>query len=325
MALYSTEFGSSKVISITDVTSPTSGVSLKGAVGGLSFTGDGRSGMGVVAGSSTSMSLLSGGAVQGAGKDVKGNISGLAFTGSGFSVDFVTTTLDVQFTLGEHFGAKGEAGKKADAARYGFAENASLSGTSAQNGLYAGRELPNGYLDRVEFAVRQSFAGGPGNISGMRFQIRETNNATDSIQLGIKQVSTATLGRVLTPEGQPGDASYDARFHGGSLNTMRTGGGNDLLTNPNNALEIVDRAIDQVTGLRSYLGSVAADTLQRNMNSVSVAVENLTGAQSAIRDLDFAEETANFTKAQIMFQASTSVLAAANSTQQAVLSLLQGI
>jgi len=82
---------------------------------------------------------------------------------------------------------------------------------------------------------------------------------------------------------------------------------------------------DQVTGLRSYLGSVSADTLQRNLNSVGVQVENLAGAESYIRDLDFAEETINFTKAQILFQASTSVLSAANSIPQAVLSLLQGV
>ncbi|MCC6464929.1 MAG: flagellin FliC, partial [Planctomycetes bacterium] len=49
------------------------------------------------------------------------------------------------------------------------------------------------------------------------------------------------------------------------------------------------------------------------------------GAQSFIRDLDFAAETTNFTKSQIMFQASASVLSAANSIPQAVLSLLQGM
>lgn len=319
LALYSTEFGSGQVVSIQDVTAPTSGVQFKGAIGGLAFTGDGRDGLGVLAGTSTSMAALSGGAISGAGKDLTGNISGMAFAGSGFNVNFVTSTLDVSFTLGEHFGMQGDAGRQADAGRFGFAASARTSGASALNGMYAERQLPNGYLDSVQFTVAQ------GAGSGMRFQIRETNNATDSISIGIRQVSTATLGRMLTPEGKPGDASYDARFNGGSLNTLRTGGGNDLMTDPNNALEIVDRAIDQVTGLRAYLGSVAADTLQRNMNSVSVAVENLTGAQSAIRDLDFAEETTNFTKAQIMFQASTSVLAAANSTQQAVLSLLQGI
>jgi flagellin-like hook-associated protein FlgL len=326
LALYSTEFGASKVISIEDVTAPTSGVTMTSALnGGLTVTGDGRDGLGALAGTANTMQGLSGGMIQAAGKDVKGNISGVAFAGNGFHVDFVTNSLDVSFTLGEHFGRMGDAGKRADAASFGFAAHAGLDGASRLNPLYAGQKLPNGYLDRVDFAIRQSFGGGPGNVSGMRFQIRETNNATDSIHLGIRQVSTATLGGRLTPETGAGSESFEARFMGGALNTMRTGGGNDLLTNPNNALDIVDRAIDQVTGLRSYLGSVAADTLQRNLNSVGVAVENLTGAQSFIRDLDFAEETTNFTKAQIMFQASTSVLAASNSTQQAVLGLLQGI
>ncbi|MEE9312490.1 MAG: flagellin [Planctomycetota bacterium] len=327
IALFSTEFGTDQVISLEDVSSPTSDLSMLDQLnGGLSITADGRDGYGALSGTSNTFEGLAGNKIQGIGKDAKGNISGLAFTGSGFEVSFVTSTLDVQFTFGEHFGAAGEAGSRADASSFGFSESAATSGALVKNSLYSGQQLPNGYLDSLEFAVRQNFQGGPTNISGMRFQIRETNNATDSLMLGIRQISTATLGQDLTPEiGDKSSTSFSSRFPGGALNTLRTGSGNDLATNASNALEVVDRAIDQVTNLRSFLGSVSADTLQRNLNSVGVAVENLTGAQSFIRDLDFAEETTNFTKSQIMFQASTSVLSAANSIPQAVLSLLTGI
>lgn len=321
LALFSTEFGADQIISLEDVTAKTSGVGLKSALqGGLAATGDGRSGLGALAGTTNTVTGVAGSRIQAVGSDVKGNISGMAFQGRGWDVNFVTGPLDVRFSLAQSLGAAGSAGMRNDAARFGFAQNASISGASALTPQYAQTRLPNGYLDSVSFAVRQSYSGGPQDISGMRFQLRETNSAVDSLMVGIRQISTGTLGARITPE-SPEAGGYP----GGALNTLRTGAGNDLSTNAANALEIVDRAIDQVTSLRSYLGSVSSDTLQRNLNSVGVAVENLSGAQSFIRDLDFAAETSAFTKAQILFQASTSVLSAANSIPQAVLSLLQGV
>jgi flagellin len=62
--------------------------------------------------------------------------------------------------------------------------------------------------------------------------------------------------------------------------------------------------------------------LNTNVNSLNVALENVTSSESNIADADFAAETANLTRAQILTQAGTSVLATANSTPQQVLSLL---
>ena len=59
------------------------------------------------------------------------------------------------------------------------------------------------------------------------------------------------------------------------------------------------------------------------MNSLGVALENASAAESAIRDTDFAEETAKLTRNQILSQAATTVLAQANASPQAALSLLQ--
>jgi flagellin len=58
------------------------------------------------------------------------------------------------------------------------------------------------------------------------------------------------------------------------------------------------------------------------MNSRNVTMENVTASESTIRDADFAQETANMTREQILTQAGTSVLATANSTPQTVLTLL---
>ena len=59
------------------------------------------------------------------------------------------------------------------------------------------------------------------------------------------------------------------------------------------------------------------------MNSLGVALENASAAESAIRDTDFADETSKLTRAQILSQAATTVLAQANASPQAALSLLQ--
>jgi len=74
--------------------------------------------------------------------------------------------------------------------------------------------------------------------------------------------------------------------------------------------------------LRGRLGAFERNTLQTNINSLSVTLENVIAAESIIRDADFAAETAELTRAQILTQAGTSVLATANTTPQSVLSLL---
>jgi len=86
----------------------------------------------------------------------------------------------------------------------------------------------------------------------------------------------------------------------------------------------VDQAIEDVSNLRGRLGAFQLNTLETNMNSLEVAIENLTAAESSIRDADFASETAALTRNQILVSAGTSVLTVANNNPQSVLSLLSG-
>ena len=79
------------------------------------------------------------------------------------------------------------------------------------------------------------------------------------------------------------------------------------------ASRILEKAIRQVAVLRGRLGAFEKNTLDTNVNSLSVALENVTASESTIRDADFATETAALTRAQILTQAGTSVLATANS------------
>jgi flagellin len=76
------------------------------------------------------------------------------------------------------------------------------------------------------------------------------------------------------------------------------------------------------TRLRAELGAVQI-RFESTISNLSVSVENLSAARSRIRDADFAAETAELTRSQILQQAGISVLAQANATPQSVLALLQ--
>lgn len=87
------------------------------------------------------------------------------------------------------------------------------------------------------------------------------------------------------------------------------------------AIKMIDTAIEETSRERGKLGAFQKNTLQSNLNNLRVASENLTAAESTIRDADMASEMANFTKQQIMMQASTAMLAQANQKDQMVMSL----
>ncbi|MFT9456448.1 MAG: flagellin [Liquorilactobacillus hordei] len=89
------------------------------------------------------------------------------------------------------------------------------------------------------------------------------------------------------------------------------------------AIVAIDKAITKVSGQRADLGA-AQNRLTHTVNNLSTTEENLSEANSRIRDVDMAEEMTSFTKANILTQASTSMLAQANSMPNSVLSLLQG-
>ena len=103
-----------------------------------------------------------------------------------------------------------------------------------------------------------------------------------------------------------------------------TGGASSLANGgAGTASLIIERAIRQVAVIRGRLGAFERNTIDTNVNSLNVAMENVTASESTIRDADFAAETSNLTRAQILTQAGTSVLATANSTPQTVLTLLR--
>jgi flagellin len=88
------------------------------------------------------------------------------------------------------------------------------------------------------------------------------------------------------------------------------------------SITVIDNAIDKVSMQRAKIGAYQ-NRLEHTITNLTVAGENLTAAESRIRDTDMAKEMMNFTKLQIMLQAGTSMLAQANTLPQNVLSLLR--
>jgi len=122
---------------------------------------------------------------------------------------------------------------------------------------------------------------------------------------------------------QPGDLGADVNGTTYTLNDLKTGGslainGGDSAT----AAQVLRTATGQIASARGRLGTISANTISPALNSLNVAIENITAAESFIRDTNFAFETANVARAQILGAASINNLGIANSQPRMVLSLL---
>ena len=89
----------------------------------------------------------------------------------------------------------------------------------------------------------------------------------------------------------------------------------------NEAIDVLDVALKQVAESRSSLGAVQ-NRMESTVRNLEVASENLSASRGRIQDADFAQETAQFSKNQIMQQAGVSILAQANGAPNIALSLL---
>ena len=102
----------------------------------------------------------------------------------------------------------------------------------------------------------------------------------------------------------------------GGVNVSTLSGATASLTN-------IDAALDKLSGFRASFGAVE-NRIDAKINNLTTLKVNTQASQSRIQDADFAAETTNMTKAQILSQAATSMLAQANSSKQNLLALLQG-
>ena len=181
--------------------------------------------------------------------------------------------------------ADGLTGRVAGA---GFDVSITISGTSALNMV--------GGTDTFQIT------GG-----GADFNLSPSVNLAGKVSIGIQTMTTGNLGNTKD----------------GLLTSLRSGGTANVKNGDLSAAQkIVDASIKQVASLRGRLGAFQKNTVGATINSLGVALENTAAAESAIRDTDFANETATLTRQQILVQAATQVLSIANLQPQSVLTLL---
>ena len=151
--------------------------------------------------------------------------------------------------------------------------------------------------------------------------INGTGN-TSTLQVGANVPDTLSLQFVSMLSENLGSAAYKL---GGSAGLITTLGDQVVRTiqDSHNLMSSLDGAIQTLNSRRGTLGA-AQNRLEHTINSLGVAVENLTASESRIRDADIAELSSDLVASNILQSAGVSVLAQANQTPQAVLQLLQG-
>lgn len=126
--------------------------------------------------------------------------------------------------------------------------------------------------------------------------------------------------------GLTGDTAQQISFSLSTMTASALGIGSLAVTASSTSraqLSLIDTAIQQLNSARAVMGA-AQNRLQVTINNMSTQHTNLSAANSRIRDVDVAEETATMSRNQILMQAGVSVLAQANQIPQMALSLLQG-
>ncbi len=141
---------------------------------------------------------------------------------------------------------------------------------------------------------------------GALFQLGPDVVSNQQARMGIQSLYTANLGG---PSGR--------------LYELASGGDKALANDPRAAYRVVSEVISKVATLRGRLGAFQRTTVETNIAALTDTRVNLTDAESAIRDADFAAESSALTRAQILVQSGTAVLAIANSNPRTVLALLQ--
>ncbi len=204
-----------------------------------------------------------------------------------------------------------------------LAVQASNSGSVDPNGQSASNaefgELQD-ELDRIQSTT--SFGSQKlldGSYNGT-FQVGANNTAADRISIDLTGGTGNTIDTVATAGGATAGSITDLDSTG--LGLAKGTVGIDTTGGAQNAIDALDNAIKGVSAVRANIGA-KQNRLEHTINNLNVAVENTTASESRIRDTDMASEMMSFTRAQVLSQAGTAMLAQANQAPQGVLQLLR--
>ena len=171
-------------------------------------------------------------------------------------------------------------------------------------------DTERGFTDREYQALKQEIDR---IANGTQFNGTPLLNGKAGIfEIQVGTQNNPILDRVVY-NGERSDASLDALKLGGE--SVATKQGSQL------SLSVIDDALIRANSIRADLGALQ-NRLQSTINNLAISDENLSAANSRIRDTDFAEEVSEMTKNNILMQAGISVLGQANNTNQAAVKLL---
>lgn len=168
---------------------------------------------------------------------------------------------------------------------------------------------------RINLNSALSISGGSGG-SGVYLGVIDGMSTGATFQVGANVGQTASVTINSAKAGDLGNGVSTA------IKSLSELGGQLVAGNATEVLKVIDKAITDVAVTRGNIGAFQANTLETTISSLRVAGENLTAAESAVRDVDFAEESARFTKYNILMQSATAMMAQANQLPQGVLKLL---
>jgi flagellin len=169
----------------------------------------------------------------------------------------------------------------------------------------------------ITVRIAEASSGSTATVTGAQGTVVVSNNAL-SFQIGANSGQTTTFSF-----DQIASTSLGVGVNG---NTFSNIGAIDVTTaaGAQSSLAVIDQAINDVSTLRGRLGAFQSNSLESNANNLRASLENTIAAESVIRDTDFAQEIADFTRSQVQLQAGSSVLGNANQIPQLVASLLRG-
>lgn len=206
------------------------------------------------------------------------------------------------------------------------------SGTATATGSFGGTVLNGVTIDTVNIAVGDTAATVNTNITNaINAKMDQTGVYASLDSTGKLSLTSIKAGKdlTLTLGTQTAGTGIAAAMTGIVAGTAVAGGAKQIddidistFTGSQKAMEIIDKALTSVNSGRAELGAVQ-NRFSSTIANLAASSENLSASRSRILDADFAAETANLSRTQILQQAGTAMLAQANSLPQNVLSLLQ--
>jgi flagellin len=200
-------------------------------------------------------------------------------------------------------------------------KNLVLSGSNVQTLTMATSDAAG--LDTASTAVNSYFGIAPGGAAVTSYasiRLDSTSNQPITIELGEDEAPDSH--GFLEMNVGAADFEVNGTSLGGLAGKAISGLNVATQASANEAISIVDVALDNVAAMRSELGAVQ-NRLEHTINNLTNVATNTSAARSRITDTDYAVETSNLAKAQIISQAATAMLAQANQSGQSVLALLK--